>query len=872
MRTAFGLISAFALASFMGTASAQRVPRPPTTEPQAIGDRSVEEHLNWRGSNYRAVLNASRSGSKLQLFDARGRSVWETTIPSTALAMIDTLSLESDVEEVAGQRDLLNLLVTGISTSDLQARFRVVIDTDSRGNLRTLWQGREAANEPGDTLVVRDLNGDREDEIVLFARSPQVYHCGMEQAPLFPRVYDRREGVFRPISLRPAVPSSAVEATLKEEIPTRRFSNDTALESVSTNDDRISGRSYGRAPRALSDSNPDTVWKLPISSTVGAFVTAHVNPYARLRGVSFERPSDGPLPRFRALISVSDGSVFTVEVPAGFAKGMIELPEAVNTTCATLSIVEWDRNRAHLAFAEIAFHSSLDVGDITEIVNHEIIDPYIAADSAVDRIRIANLLNRADENVVRAIDARFDEIPAGAQAPIVEALLRTPYGRDAVYVRLTQGNLSPSSIAAVGRALTRDESGSREIRQILDSTKDEAARVALIRVLSRSVTQKDALTLLPLLEDVTESSRADLAFGLGQALFTDIDTLIQSLGANKESDLVVLRAVARISGRVAGRQRANLSESSLQKLNEAMDHENGTIARVAYKLAGSLGVESLRDRLLSAITSDPSGPIRLAALQGLAFYDEHFLDDGPNNAVVLETLSDHDPSMRIAAANILRERTVSETEVDFVLDALRREIWPDAQRSLVVALVRQSRPDIDLRVADAIVHRGDLALARAAFVNWQARQAVAPMSAILKLETMAKTNESSFIAMVRSTARIDEPSAHEAMTRWLEEKSGDVRLRSTVIEAMGRQRHLGHLPTLTHILAEDGGVDARRAAARALAWYEGNRSAREALLNAKAEERNPQVLESVEYALRAIEQAQYTRELLDVRTPAATED
>lgn len=853
-------------------ASAQPAPRLPSTAPTAeVQPKTLERALTWRDTSYTARLDATRAASTVVLLDGRGRTVWQASIPSTALAFVETLELNANILEARGHREILELSFTGISANDEAARYRLVLHTGSRGAIETLWQGREAANEPGDSLVVQDLNGDGTDELVLFAKSPQVPFCGVERAPLFPRVFDARAGAFRPASLRPPIPANARSATLRASAPPRRFQNDTTLEGVSANDDRISARSYGRAPRALSDGASAEAWRLPASATVGAFISATINPYAKLNGVAFERPA-GPLPAFDAIIHTSGGETFTIAIPSGTREGFIALPEPVQTECATLAVVDWERSAGALTFAELSFRSSLDEGDLAAVVNAQIIDPYLASGSAVERIRIANLLDTHEAAVVALIDARFDEIPTNTQAPIVEAMLRSDAGRARVLERLARGSLSSSSIAAVGRVLSRERGTSEELYQILTRTNDEDTRVALIRVLSRSVSPEEAKRLLPLLKNHPAASRSDLAFGLGQALFTDIDTLLLALSGNESEDLIILRAIARIGGRSAGRHSAVISDDAIAKLNAAMNHDNGSVARAAYRIAGMIGVSDLRPRLLAAITEDPHGPIRLAALRGLAFYDDHFSEDGPNNGIMLETLEDEDPSMRIAAANILRERQVSETEVDFILNALRKEIWPDAQRSLVVALVRQGRPDIDLRLAEAVAQLEDTALARAALVNWQARQLVPPAAAVLRLEALAQTNDTVHIALIRTTARLQEPAAHEAMVRWLEASEATPRLRASVIEAMGRQRHLGHLPLLTSILANDGGVDARRAAARALAWFEGNRTARAALLDAKENERNPAVLESVEHALRAIQQAEYTRDLLEVDTPPQTAD
>lgn len=869
---AFALVTGVLIqAAAIGSAQSAPIPSIPDTRPSTtVANIDLRTAFTWKDAPYTALTELLNGKRVVRILDARAREIWRTEVPRPAFTFAEIQSFEGATIAVRGSRDLLELQFVGTATSGEEARYRIVLREDSRSRLQTLWQGREAANEPGDRLRVQDLNNDNKDELVLFAHAPQVPFCGQAEAPLFPRVWDSATAQFRPVALRLPVPDHAQEARVVPEFPTARFPSDASLSAVSTNDDRMSGRSYGAAPRALSDDNAETTWRPAPSATIGAFISASIHPYAPLKGVAYRLAQGTSFPALRVLIQTSGGEAFVATLPANQREGFVVLPQSVATDCATMAILDYPRSAPPLAFDTLRFHTVLDDGPLADAVNERLLTPYIEAESAVERLRIAKLFDRDDAAFVALVDARLDEIPSTAQAPIVEALLRSEAGRRAMFQRLADGKLSGSSIAAVGRALNRNAEHADGLYETLAQSAQPETRVALIRVLSRSVSQKDALRLLPFVADCPPESRTDLAFGLGQAQFTDIDTLLMHLHGDAEDDLVLLRAVARIAGRDAGRHRPVVSPNAVEKLQRAMNHDNGTLARVAYRLAGTLGIEALRDTLYTAITDDPHGPIRLAALQGLAFYDKHYSDDAQNNGIVLEMLGDSDPSMRIAAANILRDRKVSETEINFVLDALRREIWADAQRSLVVALVRQGRTDIDQRLADALVQLGNVDLVRSALVSWQARQQLVDATSLLSLETLARGNDSVFIALVRTTARLDDPQAIAAMTRWQQAEDLDLRLRTTVIEAMGRQRHVAFVPTLADILANDGSVDARRAAARGLAWFEGNQAARSALLDARAHERNPQVLESVEHAIRSLDQARTTREVLQIEAPPAT--
>lgn len=826
-------------------------------------DGELETPTTWRGQRFVVRSSIIDGRRHVQLFDSRGKLAAEQAIPRTALSSVDNLQLIARETPVRGNDNVLDVRIEGRAFGGAVVAYQSVFGLDARGRtVLTVWSGRLAEAETGDTFHIEDLDGDGKDELVLYAQTPTVTFCGRTKAPLFPRVWDTKSQSFRPVHLRPALPSGTRRIDVRDEAPERRWSVGTELRSVSSSASRAVDRSYGRAPSSLSDGDDSTVWLARTGSgEAGDFISAQINPAAGLAGFAYTLPEDPALRPKRLLLSTQSGT-FDIAIPANQRSGYAALPEVMSTDCATISIVETASRSRGVGFAELHFYTGLDVGGAQESLEARVFAPYRQANNAIERNRIAQLMRVNDPALVEGAIAMLPTLDLGQQAPVVDALMSSELGQKAVYAELSHGKLSSAAIAAVGRSLSRGEGqGIDELYLVLERSNDQDTRESLLRVVSRTVTSQDALRLLPLVTHASSSSRADIAFGLGQAQFTDIDTLLSALEGKPEIDLVLLRAVSRIARRQAGRHPAQLHADAIEKLNQAMDDENGTVARVAYQLSGILGVTVLRPRLLDAFENDPNAHIRLAALKGLAEYDRYFAEDTGNTVLLIDALESEDPSIRIAAAQLLRERTLDELEINFIVSTLKKEIWTEASRPLVVALIRQSRSDVDQRVADLLLHL-DPSMLRTAFVTWQSRQTPPSFAALNKVFDRARPNETYLIAWTRAAARVEtEEAAHALRTHFADERL-PLRARTALLEALGRQRMASNLPVLMTQLAESGSVDIRRAAARGLAWYDQHPEAQDALESAREHERNETVLDAVSASLKALDMARTTRELL----------
>lgn len=864
------LIFSLLLSAGMNTAQAERLAVPtPKSEGQdevtapSNAHAPLHAEVEWRGKTIQVHSTVIDGQRDIELRDDRGRSLVNLKIPRSALSMVDQLQIVAVEREVRGGSSILDVRLEGRSLGGTIVAYQSIYRYEGRGtSIAILWSGRVSETETGDVFRVEDLNGDGKDELVLYAQTSLVGYCGRDDAPLYPRVWDSKSKSFRVVSLLPPLPPGTRRLNVQPEAPTRRWSSAAELRSVSSNAGRAIQRSYGRAPSSLSDEDPTTFWSTNAPGAgVGSFITAQINLAAGLAGFAYTLPEDTGLAPSRVLLTTPVGH-YEIPLPQGQRSGYVELPEVIETHCATLSILEVRPRARGAGLAELHFYTGIDTGDLDASLEQRIFQPYREAKDIIERNRLAQLMRVNDARVVEGAMVMLPTLEPGQQPPVVEALMSTPLGQAALYEQLANSKLSSSSIAAIGRSLRRGDGGGIEaLYDILEETRDEGTREELIRVVSRTVTSQDALRLLPLIDKASGPSRGDLAFGLGQAQFVDIDALLLALNGRPSDDLVLLRAVSRIARRQAGRQPARLSEEAIAKLSAAMNNDNGTVARVAYQLAGVLGVSALRPRLLQAFEEDPHGHIRLAALKGLATYDLYFAKDTGNTVLLIDALESEDPSIRIAAAQLLRDRMLDELEINFILSKLREEIWTESSRSLVVALIRQGRSDVDLRTAEVITHL-DPSLLRTAFVTWQSRQTPPPLLALERLFDRARPNETNLISWTRAMARIETEEAAQVLRGHFEDERVPLRVRAAMLEGMGRQRMKSNLPTILDQLRTSGSIDLRRAAARSLAWFEQVPEARAGLEDAADRETNETVLDSVRASLRALDAAQKTREIL----------
>lgn len=842
---------------------------PATAETERL-DEPTTRGLSWEGRQFSVEEIGGGGARELVLRDEREREVWRGNVPSTALAFADDVTLTAALLPRAGGLALIEIRydAEGIGNEPLQWKAVLLADNSRGSSFQTIWSGRVAAREAGGRLRLEDLDGDGREEIVLYAYSPSVTYCGGELAPLYPRVYDERAQRFREVSLRPAIPPGTRTLSLVSSSSAlselNRWKVDAAPQSVSGDALNPLSRSYGPAPVSLDDHDPTTWWQEDgPNGGVGQFISFFVREQTPLTAVAFVPAPEAPLPA-QALLQLEDGSSYLLDFPRHPQSGVLvaHLPEPAQTRCASLRIVALHEGTETTGFAEVLPLTVLDEGDPVENLDALILAPYLAAETALERDRLAELAVTDDPAVIGALAERIAELNSTQQPPLVEALLHSDFGRQAALELLMNGTLTAASIATIGR-VADDYPELLETMlataKLADST---GTRVALLRVISRALDRDDALELLPFVEDALPASRSDLAFGLGQARLAEAATIAEHLQGERtsyQSDMILLRALSRI-GR---RERRHGAPPSLTRADEGvrrtMQSGNGTVARLAHQVAGILGIPALIDDLQTSLQDDEHPMIRLGALRGLAHYHAYGEEPTLPNEELFAALQDGDPSIRIDAAQLLRERTLSESEAELVMQYLRTERWPEAQRALLTALVRQGQLDLDIALTGLLVDL-DPNQRRAALVAWQSRRQQPPASALALLYEEAPGDETLMVALFRTVARIESDEAGAWLRRWYRDGQAEGRAELSLVEALGRQGSAESRELLVELLISDE-VNIRRAAARGLAQHD-TLETRHLLEAALAEETDPAARRSLERAIRAIRQGIGTRELL----------
>lgn len=842
-------------------------PAPAGTEDAGPADAHA---LRWEGRSYHVEESRSGGTRVLVLRDEREREVWRGSVPSTALAFADDVTLNTAVLPRAGGLSLVEIRydAEGIGNEPLQWKTVLMAESSRGSSFETIWSGREAAREAGGRLRLEDLDGDGREEIVLYAYSPSVTYCGGGLAPLYPRVYDEQAQRFREVSLRPAIPpgTRALSLTTSSSALSElnRWKVDAAPQSVSGDALNPLSRSYGPAPASLDDHDPATWWQEDgPNGGVGQFISFVVRTQTPLTALAFVPTPQAPLPA-QAILQLESGSSYLIDFPRDSPHGTLvaQLPEPAQTRCASLRIVALHEGTDTTGFAEVLPLTVLDQGDPVENLDALILEPYLAAETALERDRLAELAVTDDPSVIGALAERIPELNSTQQPPLVETLLRSEFGRQAALELLMNGTLTAASIAAIGRVADDYPELLETMLTTARITDSTGTRVALLRVISRALDREDALELLPFVEDSLPASRSDLAFGLGQARLSEAATIANRLQGERTSyqnDMILLRALSRIGRRERPHGAPPSLADAAAGVRRTMQSENGTVARLAHQVAGILGIPTLVDDLQTSLQDDEHPMIRLGALRGLAHY--HAYEEEPTlpNPELFAALQDEDPSIRIDAAQLLRERTLNESEAELVMQYLRTERWPEAQRALLTALVRQGQRDLDIALTGLLVDL-DPNQRRTALVAWQSRREPPPASTLALFYEGAAGDETLMVALFRTVARIESDEAGAWLRRWYRDGQAEGRAELSLVEALGRQGSPESRELLIELLISDE-VNIRRAAARGLAQYD-TLETRHLLEAALAEETDPAARRSLERAIRAIRQGIGTRELL----------
>lgn len=792
----------------------------------------------------------------------KGMLLGETRFPYSSLATKRKLDLVAEQKTVRGHDDLLDIQIIGESFGGDPIRYQIIFLPDHRRlHFEQIWLGRHAAGAAGDRFVIEDNDKDGKDELLLYAQSSSVFLCGDTPTRLYPRVWHWGASEFREAPLRLPDTTHAIDLQTEKDPPTASHGRGALLKSVSSNQMHNVPRSYGRAPSSLTDENASTVWlSKSLKRGIGNFLSFDINPKAGLAGISFVLP-ENVKQRPRELLVLTEKNTYRVRLASNTISGYIALPQTEETSCASVVLSDAASNVTQVGLASLWVYSGLDIGDVSDAFESKVIQPYLKAKNRIEQEQLASLMVTHDEETLKQIVAILPTLTPKAQVPIIGALSQTNEGRHALQSELQNGQLSSAAIAALGRS--SHQGARQELDLLFDAvatTHDDDTRKALIRVLSRSVRNEDALRLLPLLADADISSRGNLIYGLANAGPSSLNDMLNALGASAISDQILLRSAIQILKRSPTYRARNLDDTAIEALRRTLNHDDGSIARMAYELTGMLNITPLMKELHAAYETDPHEAIRLSAMRGLV---QGAMHDNKEKALrlVLDALQSESPSIRIDAARRLHVVGLNDEAVERLFSILEQEQWPDVSRPILHALVRHNSPSLDTRII-ALMPTLSPNLQRSTLVAWQSRTDVLSTDALLQALGIIQNDDIALSAWIRIAARNDDPAIYDALNNLLKQKSNKTRLYGIILEALGRQKNQQAIATLTHALQKSDDPKIRHAAARGLTHYTENPELYALLQKAAKNEHDPHVLQAIQHAIRSMDLARRTRELL----------
>ena len=271
------------------------------------------------------------------------------------------------------------------------------------------------------------------------------------------------------------------------------------------------------------------------------------------------------------------------------------------------------------------------------------------------------------------------------------------------------------------------------------------------------------------------------------------------------------------------------SADALDAIDEATRSLNGSVARLAIATIGRFDLSTLRDTVLATAESDPEPNLRAEALEALARMTE------PSNGIVLTALHDENPTVRIAAADLLVSSLLSGEEWDEVFEVMAADQWPAVRRPLLRSAVHADDPGVDARIMAYLEGDGaqDLSSALRLF---QARGHTPDPARFVAL--IESTEEPSvWEAAVEAVGTFGDPTMNAWLVETLRQTSDDAPLLPTLIESVGRAQAEGGRELVITFLSASA-TDVRRAAIRALAFFP-EEEALQALIAHQAVETDP---------------------------------
>ena len=767
-----------------------------------------------------------------------GRVVFTGELPRSGLAFATDPRMGAEVLQPRGQQPLLRAWFDATLPGDEPLRYELILQSRERRARRfeLLWQARVVDREPGDRFVVHDLDRDGRDELLLVASNPAIRTCGQTFVPLYPRVFDTATRTFRAVHVRPALPAGTARLTPTRRTAHNHLPNDTRVNGVSSNAQTPLQRSYGAAPSALTDGDPETVWtsRAP-GNGVGQFVTGTGSSVLPVAGVTIEHP---PLPAAGASRRSGTGTPGTGTPGTGaqhsgarwlllldrdrsyvLEGGARErttwlLPEPVHSSCVTLVALEAPAGADQLSLSGLVIHTTADLVERDAAWSEILLPLWRSEQNPLRREQIARLLPSEAPEVIELLRAEAASQRGERQAELVGAMMSTEAGQQASQELLREGRLEPATIAALGRRGDSAAALSEHLFELLPTATPET-QAQILRVLSRTIEPERAIELLPWAQAAPPEAADQVAFALGRAGLGDAPALFAALGNGVQNDTIVLRALVRIARRHT--VVPQLSEDDVARVRAAMEDDNGTVARLALHVVGWYRIEPLIPALFTMAREDRHPMMReaaLVAIGALATRRPDLRDEAA--AAFIAALDDGDPGVRIVAARRLSNVPLSFEQQRVAAEALAAERWPEVTRSLTLTLIRQRNDDADAAVLAWLQTASNDEL-RSALIAWQARGTAVPFEELALLRERTASSSATARALVRTLSRAGE-RANELLAAWYEDESVAPEVRGEMLESIGRTRTAATRPLLERELAhEDPAI--RRAAVRGLAFH-----------------------------------------------------
>lgn len=521
------------------------------------------------------------------------------------------------------------------------------------------WHGEDPGERVRSEIVVRDLDGDGHDDVVVGERHEDLRLCGLGPALVDARAIDPRSSVLARVTLNPLRADLLPEGA---SIPRMAPVNAVAVNNPTASSVRALSLS-GRVARGVAQPGAPALFDRIDTTTAAVARHDVLNASLTLAGFALERlvlvapPAPAALPRRFTVLFDGDGPALDVTVPPGIgltpgSRVAVPIVPPRNAQCASIVLGE--------------------PGTI------------------------------ADIDVATALDREAD--PAAA-------LVARLSGREADRAALLLGTMGDAGIDAVASAIgTIPLPSARAALRLLANTRSTRAGVALVAAMARPELEADARAALvrlgpPALEALstvvsTMPRAADVIVALRAPLPDRLRALAVALAAPRE----VFRA-ARSALRTAVEEATHTGQLdawltltpddpgfaaralTLAAESARDDAQRAAIAarartvtatsfddrfRLLFPLAGD---DAGRALVVTAAASDDNADVRAEAVRALA---GRGVDE-----VLTRALADRVPRVRVEAARSLAGREASR---DALRTALRSDTWPSVRAQAATSL------------------------------------------------------------------------------------------------------------------------------------------------------------------------------------------